>query len=675
MNLFADYIHPLTDWLQMNPSWALFFTFIIALAESLAIIGSIIPGSVTMTAVGILAGSGVLRIDLTLLSSSLGAVCGDSLSYALGYFYSEKLVEMWPFKKYPSWLTYGKNFFSRHGGKSVLIGRFVGPLRSIIPVIAGITHMKHWRFLIANIVSAIGWSLLYVMPGVLIGAAGHELSAETATRLFVIILILLLSLWIVSLGVKWGIIKLHSFFKNNLHGFWVSFKKYPLLTSIYTVFTPKNEINHYTTAGLILLTLFCFFASLSLISLNLYGQALKCIDLPVYLFLQSFHTNLLEAFFIVFTQLTSKITVAVLYLGFAFWLISHKRLRAVIYLSVLVILNAFVGHLLSQFIYCPRPQGLAVTMAGSSFPNASLLVATALYGFIFYYINNKYSLITNTLRTFILVLLGLSGMGAIYLGDNWLSDILAAYFIGAFTCLITCLFYRKENTNDEKKSQSVAILVLLFITIVFSTSISVYLNFKTLVNAHTPYQKEYTLKSSTWWEQQQPILPLYRLNRVGKRTSLLNIQYSGDLSLLASSLEEQGWVLHNETLFAKLLMRVNNLNPVKLPLLTQLYQNKSPELIMTYKDKQSKILFQLIIWASNYNFNDINQPLWIGTLYPTQHELNAKPLIKVNSLSYLIPALKQFNLRKVTLPNEVIKTTLYPADPDVLLIKNHENTN
>ena len=122
-------------------------------------------------------------------------------------------------------------------------------------------------------------------------------------------------------------------------------------------------------------------------------------------------------------------------------------------------------------------------------------------------------------------------------------------------------------------------------------------------------------------------------------------------------------------------MRVNNLNPVQLPLLTQLYQNKSPELVMTYKDKQSKILFQLIIWASNYNFNDINQPLWIGTLYPTQHELNAKPLIKVNSLSYLIPALKQFNLRKVTLPNEVIKTTLYPADPDVLLIKNHENTN
>ena len=137
MSLFADYIHPLTEWLQANPHWSLFITFIISLAESLAIIGSIIPGSVTMTAIGILAGSGIMRLDLTLIAATLGAVCGDSLSYALGYFYSEQLAFIWPFRSNPKWLLYGKEFFARHGGKSVLIGRFVGPLRSLIPVIAG----------------------------------------------------------------------------------------------------------------------------------------------------------------------------------------------------------------------------------------------------------------------------------------------------------------------------------------------------------------------------------------------------------------------------------------------------------------------------------------------------------------------------------------------------------
>lgn len=110
MNLFVDYVQPLTNWLQQNPHWSLFITFLISLTESLAIVGSIVPGSVTMTAIGILAGSGIMRIDLTLLAAILGAVAGDSLSYLLGYYYSDRLLEIWPFSKYPKWIHYGKDF-------------------------------------------------------------------------------------------------------------------------------------------------------------------------------------------------------------------------------------------------------------------------------------------------------------------------------------------------------------------------------------------------------------------------------------------------------------------------------------------------------------------------------------------------------------------------------------
>ena len=206
MHLFTNYIQPLTFWLYAHPHWALFITFLISFSESLAIIGSIIPGSVTMTAIGILAGSGVMRIDLTFLAATLGAIAGDSGSYALGYTFSDRLVNIWPFKKYPKWLLYGKDYFSRHGSTSVLIGRFVGPMRSIIPVIAGMMHMKHWHFLIANAVSAVAWAILYVTPGVLIGAASSELSTESATRLFVLILIFLVIVWLTSLSIKWLVV-------------------------------------------------------------------------------------------------------------------------------------------------------------------------------------------------------------------------------------------------------------------------------------------------------------------------------------------------------------------------------------------------------------------------------------------------------------------------------------
>lgn len=216
MNFFSGYIQTMTEWLYANPQWGLFITFLIALTESLAVIGSIIPGSVTMTAIGILAGSGCMRIDLTLLAATLGAIAGDSLSYLLGYYFRDSLMHIWPFSRYPNWLHYGKNYFARHGGKSVLIGRFVGPLRSIIPVIAGMLNMSHWRFFTANAISAVGWALLYVLPGILIGAAGNELAPGSATRFFLIILAFLTGLWVLSLGLKWLFIRLHKQYKLPL---------------------------------------------------------------------------------------------------------------------------------------------------------------------------------------------------------------------------------------------------------------------------------------------------------------------------------------------------------------------------------------------------------------------------------------------------------------------------
>ena len=101
MQVFAEYVQPVTVWLTNNPHWALFITFLISFSESLAIIGSIVPGTVTMTAVGILAGSGVMRIDLTLLAAILGAIAGDSASYFLGFYYSDSLSKIWPFSKHP----------------------------------------------------------------------------------------------------------------------------------------------------------------------------------------------------------------------------------------------------------------------------------------------------------------------------------------------------------------------------------------------------------------------------------------------------------------------------------------------------------------------------------------------------------------------------------------------
>lgn len=682
MDLLVDYVQPLTNWLQQNPHWSLFITFLISLTESLAIIGSIVPGSVTMTAIGILAGSGIMRIDLTLLAAILGAVAGDSISYALGYVYSERLVDIWPFKKYPKWLQYGKDFFAMHGGKSVLIGRFIGPLRSIIPVIAGILHMKHWHFFIANLLSAIGWALLYVMPGVVIGAAGHELSAESATRLFILILILLAGIWALSLMIKWLVSKLNSFLKQHLHALWIRLKRKSLFAKLCKAITPKNEENHYTTACFALISLFCLCCFIILMGLTIQGQWISSINVPVHLFLQSFHTLVLEAFFIFCTQLTSTLTIVGLFLICCGWFIYHKKPRVLIYLSSLILFTYLFAHLLAYCINMPRPTGLVVVMPGSSFPATNLMVATAFYGFMVFYINKIHSLLTNTLRTFVFTTLGLSGFGALYLGDYWLSDVLAAYFSGAIISLFYCLIYRKNHLTTVKNNNASPMICSLLLGILLVSAISTYLNFRTLTYNHTPYRKEFALSKAVWWSQQKPILPIYRLNRIGKRISLLNIEYSGNLDSLAEHLTLNGWEPHTESFFTNLLTWINNQsNGIKLPLLTQLYENKAPSLIMLYTNSQSKLTLELRIWESNYNLSESNKPLWIGSIHPST-PLNGKTakapayLSKlIDPSAYLVPTTSPFLIKKVTLPRALIKPTIYPTQPYIILIKKNEPNN
>lgn len=679
MNLFIEYIQPLTLWLQENPNWALFIAFFISLTESLAIIGSIVPGSVTMTAIGILAGSGIMRIDLTLIASILGAVVGDSLSYFLGYFYSDQLNEIWPFKKYPSLIIYGKKFFEQHGGKSVLIGRFIGPLRSIIPIIAGITHMKQWRFLIANVLSAIGWSILYVVPGILIGAASHDLPAESATRLFILILLALVGIWILSRLFRWLIYRLSFFFKDYLHQVALKMKSNILFEMLLTIFAPCNEQNHAKTMALLIgasstLGIFILISVLTA-KTNLFSPY----NLVVHYFIHTFRTSMLVSFFIASSQLINNYSIAAVYLAYCYWGISTKNYRILTYLTGIVLLASGLGVFLSQLIITPRPGGILVSMSGSSFPDTELLLATAFYGAILLFFKTNYSGLNTILKLIVLFILGINGLGALYLGDYWLSDVLCAYIGGCSVALFFFLFFRKNAASLDKSVLSIPIVALMGVFLFVTSSISYVIKSQELTNNHQEIKNAFILNESDWWDQQKPMLPLYRLNRLGNRISLINIQYEGTLESLQNSLLNNNWKIRSNSFFKNLLIKMNNQSDeVSLPLLTQLYENKSPTLIMTYKDKKSQAIFILRIWESNYQMDLTKKPLWVGSidfsLSKSKHFYipASESMSSFNALSYLLPALADFKVRRVSLPNQLVKPTHLPSIPYILLIKEHK---
>ncbi len=158
-------------WLAANPGWTYVAIGLIAFIESLAVAGVVVPGVVMLAAVAALAGATGLSLTLCLSMAFAGAVLGDGVSFALGRYSKDHVHGMWPFTRHPEFLSHAEGFFRRHGALAIVIGRFIGPLRPVMPLTAGMFGMNPVRFLAINFTSAIAWAPVYILPGFLAGTA------------------------------------------------------------------------------------------------------------------------------------------------------------------------------------------------------------------------------------------------------------------------------------------------------------------------------------------------------------------------------------------------------------------------------------------------------------------------------------------------------------------------
>lgn len=149
--------------------WFYVIVVLVALLESTILIGTFVPGTVILLFFGFTASRGDISLFWVICATSLGAVIGDFISYAFGR-YGRGFVQENKGMLRMSHIEIGKAFFAKHGGKSVLLGRFVGPLRQIIPFIAGAVHMPYWRFVYLNVVGAFLWAVSYIVLGYYFGA-------------------------------------------------------------------------------------------------------------------------------------------------------------------------------------------------------------------------------------------------------------------------------------------------------------------------------------------------------------------------------------------------------------------------------------------------------------------------------------------------------------------------
>ena len=129
----------------------------------------LIPAWAALVGIGVLIASGELNFWPIWIAGAIGAALGDWLSYWIGVKLGPPVAHVWPLSRHPDLLPKGEAFVKHWGVLAIFIGRFFGPLRASVPLVAGIFHMPYWSFQFANFTSAFVWAGVLLTMGDVIG--------------------------------------------------------------------------------------------------------------------------------------------------------------------------------------------------------------------------------------------------------------------------------------------------------------------------------------------------------------------------------------------------------------------------------------------------------------------------------------------------------------------------
>ena len=177
----------------------------IVYAETGLLVGFFLPGDSLLVTAGLFAANGELDIVTLNLCLMAAAIAGDATGYWIGsragaalYRRPDSLL----FKK--KHLLYTRDFYERHGGKTIVIARFVPILRTFAPVVAGVGQMGYRRFAIYNVAGGIGWVASMTLAGYFLGRMIPDLEENLHLVVAVVIGLSLLPLAISFLRAKLG---------------------------------------------------------------------------------------------------------------------------------------------------------------------------------------------------------------------------------------------------------------------------------------------------------------------------------------------------------------------------------------------------------------------------------------------------------------------------------------
>lgn len=606
-----EHAQQLLDWIGDHPTQSLVLLFLVAMLDALFILGAFVPAAIVLFAVGAVVALGSLELWPTVLIAAAGALAGDALSFALGRRYGETLFQSRLLRRYPEFVAGGRDFFARHGGKGVFLARFLGPVRSITPALAGASNMPVWWFLVVDFPASVLWALVYLVPGVLFGAS-LGLAAEVATRLaglLVLSLALLLAgIWIARLTMRVFQLRAERWVRELLE--WS--RRYRRLGRFGPGLADPSqpETPALTAVGILLLVL----GALWLFTFG--GAGWRHHPGPFDALVHQTLSDLTTPWGTAVAHFVARLgewpvygSTAAAVLAVLLW---RRRLRAAAHWIAALLFGVALSLLLKFAPLLPAPNAF---FGGEAAPVRDLILPVVIYGSAATLFATLRPPRVRTLAYSVAVVLGLLiVLARLLLGQEWISLSVAVVVIGLLWIAALTLGYRQHGP-ERLFAGSFALPVMAVFLV--AASLSWGLDRAATQRLSTvPAEPPQWMAVNDWWEGGWHQLPATRIDMRGRELRPFDLQWAAPELQVEAELLGAGWEMLAPLSVTDTLRWLTQTSPIaELSVLPQVHAGRHARLTLRRPlDEERQQLVRL--WDSGVRVMDGegSVPVWLGTV-------------------------------------------------------------
>lgn len=599
------------DWVTAHPDAAGLAVALIAFSESLVLVGLVMPGAMLLFGVGALIAVGALPLGATLAWAALGAVLGDWLSFFIGRRYERQLRRLWPLRNHPELIERGLRFIDRHGGKSLFVGRFVGPVRPLLPAIAGMLRMRVGRFLLISTVASLLWAPVYLLPGVIFGAS-LGLASEVGGQLAFAIVILTALVWLSVFLMRRIYRRLQPRALDYLNRAALWSTRHPLLGRFTRGLIDPQRPDAGTLAAWAVLLLIAVWGFSTVLGSVLQSLPPTDVDRALHDSLQGLRTPWIDALMIRLTHLGDITLVAALAVTVTAWLAARRRWIACAHWLGAVIFALAVPWLLKSALDIPRPETAAALFPDAAFPSGHATRGVTLFGFLAVLTARDFSLNWRWLPYTVAMLLSL-GIAAsrLYLGAHWLSDVLGGLTLGLIWVTVLGIGFRRHDSTAGRGRQLGALALAL--ALIGGAFYSAH-HLPRDLQRYAQQRPQHTLSVARWLDGDWQRLPALRNDLRLRHDHPFTVQWAGDTAMLSDRLLAAGWQIARPLTWQDSLLWIGAELTLEQPILPQIHDGEHEALTLWRQSERPGERIVLRLWSIAYRLEPGDIPLSIGNV-------------------------------------------------------------